>query len=149
MIHSAFRRVSGKLMRDQRGVAALEFAVIGGLMVTLMLGAFDFGNAAQEQIALQQAVRSGGEYAVNFPAAPASAIQTAVSTAVANAGLTLSAAPSVACSCDGAEYACGSPPSNCPAPVDVAVSATAPFVSVGAIPIGISSNTANYVVRIR
>ena len=58
----------GRLYRDRRGVAALEFAIIGPIMVTLlMLGIYDLGNAAQQQISLHEAVRAGGAYALNHP----------------------------------------------------------------------------------
>ena len=41
------------LWRDRCGVSAIEFAIIGSLLATLMLGAYDLGNAAQQEIQLQ------------------------------------------------------------------------------------------------
>jgi len=57
----------GRLHPDRRGVSALEFAIIAPIMVTLMLGTYDFGNAVQQQIDLQEAVRAGGAYALSHP----------------------------------------------------------------------------------
>ena len=138
-----------RLRRDQRGVAALEFVVIGGIMVTVMLAAYDFGNAAQEQIALQQAVKAGAQYAQYFPAATSNDIQNEVTSALPN-GWTLSSAPAVACSCNGTAYTCGSPPSSCPLPVTVAVTATMSYTSLTSLFAGaIPNNTASYEVRIQ
>src|SRR4051794_2502529 len=86
-----------RLARDRRGVAALEFTIIATLMLTMMLAAFDFGNAAQQQVQLQQVVRAGGAYAARYPT-DASGIQGAV-TAALPAGWTLTAPPSVTCGC--------------------------------------------------
>jgi Flp pilus assembly protein TadG len=80
-------QVFGRLCRDRRGVSAIEFAIIAPIMVTLMLGAYDVGNAALQQIRLQEAVRSGGAYAISWPT-DLSGIQTAVSDALP-AGMTL------------------------------------------------------------
>src|SRR5690348_2191289 len=54
-------------LNDRRGVSAIEFAIIASVTVTLMVGAYDLGDAAQRQIALQEAVRSGGAYAATNP----------------------------------------------------------------------------------
>lgn len=148
-MNGGLKRALSSLGRDRRGVAALEFAVIGGIMVTLALGAFDFGNAAQQQIALQQALRSGGEYARDFPAASASTIQAVVSSAASTARLALRATPTVACSCNGTGYTCGSPPSSCPSPVTVSIGAAASPLSIGPLAALIPNITANYVVRIQ
>jgi Flp pilus assembly protein TadG len=90
----------GCLRRDRRGVSALEFAIVAPVMVTLMLGAYDLGNAAQRQIDLQEAVRSGGAYALNHPT-DVSGIRTIVTNSLP-AGWTLTnpgGVAAVACSC--------------------------------------------------
>ena len=95
-INRTLTQISG----DRRGVAAIEFAAIGSLTVILMLGAFDFGNAAQQQIQLQEAARSGGAYAMNH-ATDVSGIQTIVANALPS-GWTLTnpgGVATVACSC--------------------------------------------------
>src|SRR5690242_2611612 len=85
---------------DQDGVSALEFSIIATFMIALMFGAFDIGNAAQQQIALQEAVRSGGEFARFFPTN-----QTGIQNAVLNAlpgGWTITGGnPTVSCTCNG------------------------------------------------
>ena len=88
------------LPSDRRGVAAIEFAMIGSLAAVLVLGAYDFGNAAQQQIQLQEAVRSGGAYAMNH-ATDVSGIQSVVTSALPS-GWTLTntgGVATVACSC--------------------------------------------------
>src|SRR6202051_2231434 len=66
---------------DRRAVSAIEFAMIAPIVVMLMLGAYDLGNAAQQQIALQEAVRTGGQYAIHFPTTP-TGVWTAVTSAM-------------------------------------------------------------------
>jgi Flp pilus assembly protein TadG len=55
------------LRRDGRGIAAAEFALIAPVMATLLLSTYDIGNAVQEQLQLEQALRAGGQYAMSFP----------------------------------------------------------------------------------
>ena len=55
------------LGRDRRGAAALEFGVVAGLLVILLLGVWDLGNAAQQEIRMQEALRAAAEYARSFP----------------------------------------------------------------------------------
>jgi Flp pilus assembly protein TadG len=69
------------LRRDRCGASATEFAIIGSLLATLMFGAYDLGNAAQQEIQLQEAVRSGGAFAINWPTNVAG-IQDAVASAL-------------------------------------------------------------------
>jgi Flp pilus assembly protein TadG len=139
------------LCRDQRGVSAIEFAIIAPIIVTLMLGAYDFGNAAQQQVALQEAVRAGGQYATHFPTNPI-AVQTVVKSALP-AGWTLAnpnGNPVVACSCTGVTgtFDCSSPPSACTPPMLVSITATMAYTALTPMfATAISSNTATYVTR--
>ena len=90
----------GRIRRDRRGVAALEFAAVTPIIVTLMLGAYDLGNAALRQINLQEAVRAGGAYALNHPT-DVTGIQTIVTNSLPT-GWTLTnsgGVAAVACSC--------------------------------------------------
>jgi Flp pilus assembly protein TadG len=57
----------GTTRTDQRGVAALEFALIASALLILLLGGYDIGNAIQQRMLLQQALRAGGQYAMSFP----------------------------------------------------------------------------------
>jgi Flp pilus assembly pilin Flp len=56
-----------RVMLDRQGVAAAEFALIAGVLLTLLIGAYDIGGAIQQNIRLAAAVRAGGQYAVSFP----------------------------------------------------------------------------------
>jgi Flp pilus assembly protein TadG len=50
-----------------RGIAAAEFALIAPVMILLLFGLYDIGNAIQDRMQLQQALRAGGQFALSFP----------------------------------------------------------------------------------
>jgi Flp pilus assembly protein TadG len=137
-------------LRDQRGTAALEFTLIALVLLTLLFAVAGFGDVTQRQIAIQSAVRAGGEYARFFPTD-----QTGIQNAVTNAlpsGWTLSRAPTVTCSCAGVTTSCsgiatGTP---CNPPFLVMVSASMPASTI-TTPLwsGSFNNTVNYEVRIQ
>lgn len=144
-----FRTWLHRFSRDQRGVAAVEFAIIGLFMITLMLAAYDFGNAAQQQVELQQAVRAGGAYAAAYPTDP-----TGIANAVKNTlpiGWKLSSAPSVVCQClnssTGATSAtvCTAPSCTTDAKI-ITITATMPYTAFWFTNF-IPSNTATDVIR--
>jgi hypothetical protein len=55
-------------LRDTRGVSAIEFAVIGSVMVALILPIADIGRAAVTYISTYQSLRDAAAYAfVNAP----------------------------------------------------------------------------------
>jgi Flp pilus assembly protein TadG len=151
-----------RLRRDRRGVSAIEFAIIASIMVTLLLGAYDLGNAAMRQIQLQQAVRLGGVYAMLRPT-DVPGIRAAVAS-VLPAGWTLTnpgGVAAVACSCldpsaGGTAALAGCTPANfdtCTAPSTATViSITATMAYTTLTPLfaaAIPSNTATYVTRFR
>jgi Flp pilus assembly protein TadG len=151
-----------RLQRDRRGVSAIEFAVIAPIMATLMLGAYDFGNAAQQQIDLQEAVRAGGAYALNHPT-DVSGIQTIVTNSLPN-GWTLTnqgAVAAVACSClnptNGATTALAGCTAtnlaNCTAPnagIMVSITATMAYTAIDRLfAAAIPNNSATYVTRVQ
>jgi Flp pilus assembly protein TadG len=88
------------LPSDRRGIAAIEFAMIASLTAILVLGAYDFGNAAQQQIQLQEVVRSGGAYAMNH-ATDVSGIQSVVTNALPSGWILTNSGgvAAIACSC--------------------------------------------------
>jgi Flp pilus assembly protein TadG len=55
----------------RRGTAAMEFAVILPLLVTLVLGCVDFGRFAYTEIAVANAARAGAGFGANHPSTPA------------------------------------------------------------------------------
>jgi Flp pilus assembly protein TadG len=135
-------------------VSAIEFAIIAPIMLTLMLGAYDFGNAAQEQSALQQAVADAGAYAMSNPTN-----FTGMTTAVTNAFP--SATPSLQCGCINpstgvivsSQFLCtvANITANCTGHNTgklIYIAATAPYTHVGSMfSSAIANNAAKYVVR--
>ncbi|MFL5245748.1 MAG: TadE family protein [Gemmataceae bacterium] len=71
-------------VRSRRAVAAAELALILPLLVTMVLGAVDFGRFAYCYIAVTNAARAGAQYACmnNFTASTLTAWKTGVKTAV-------------------------------------------------------------------
>src|SRR5437899_8835587 len=68
----------------RRAGAAAELAFILPLLVTLVLGAVDFGRCAYYYIAVTNAARAGAQYAImnNYTASTQSAWQTNVKQAI-------------------------------------------------------------------
>jgi Flp pilus assembly protein TadG len=139
-------------LRDQRGVAAIEFLLIASVLFTLLLVAAGFGNVAQRQIAIQSAVRAGGEYARFFPT-DSTGIQNAVTKALPS-GWTLigTGEPTVTCSCNDVATTCSdiATGTTCAPPFLITISASMAASSV-TTPIwsGSFTNSATYEVRIQ
>ncbi|MHA1151453.1 MAG: TadE/TadG family type IV pilus assembly protein [Alphaproteobacteria bacterium] len=53
-----------RLSRDKAGNATIEFGFVILFMVTLGIGAYDFGNLGYQKIALTNAARAGSQYGV-------------------------------------------------------------------------------------
>ena len=139
-----------KLLRDQRGAAAIEFILIALALFTLLLAVAGFGDVTQRQVAIQTAVRAGGEYARFFPTDP-TGIQTAVTNALPS-GWTLSGVPTVTCSCAGATTSCSgiATGTTCNPPFLVNISASMAASKVTTLLwSGSFNNTASYEVRIQ
>ncbi len=149
--HRAIRGCAA-LLRDRRGAAALEFAIVGTVMAGALAALIDLGNAAQQRIQLQEAVRAGGSYAAANPANNAgmkAAIIAAVPAAWA-AKVTV-ATPTAACVCwsaGGGTSPCGTGASPCATGQVtqryITLSASLPYTPLMS---GIVSNSASYVVR--
>ncbi len=60
-------RACRAVWRDRQGIATVEFALVGSVLVTLMLGAYQIGNGIQEITQMQQALFAGAVYAVSYP----------------------------------------------------------------------------------
>src|ERR1044071_8605706 len=56
-----------RLIKDRRGVAAFEFTIIAGTLITLLVATFDFALVATQQIAMQGAIKSAGAYLQYYP----------------------------------------------------------------------------------
>lgn len=55
------------LARRDRGVSALEFALVMPLVMLIMVAVADFGNALQQAIRLESAARAGAQVAFTHP----------------------------------------------------------------------------------
>ncbi len=51
-------------VRCQRGLAAIEFALLSTILLTVLMGLVDYGMAMFRKIELENAVRSGAQYAL-------------------------------------------------------------------------------------
>jgi len=82
----------------------MELAIVCAILVPAVLAVVDIGNAAQQQIELQQALHAGGQYAMSFPTDT-----TGITSAITNAlpsnwvsgstkNITL-ATPTASCTC--------------------------------------------------
>lgn len=52
-----------KLHREERGVAAVEFALVAGLLITILFAVLEFGLLLDEKLVLNQAAREGARRA--------------------------------------------------------------------------------------
>ena len=70
-----------RLARDCTGVAAVEFAVVAPVLITLLGAAVDLGTAVDRSIRLENAARTGAQYATRKPG-DATGAQTAAMAAL-------------------------------------------------------------------
>lgn len=138
-------------LRDRRGAATLEFMLIASALFTLLFAVAGFGDVTQRQIAMQSAVRAGGEYARFFPTDP-TGIQNAVTNALPSGWTLNPATPTVTCTCAGTTTSCTAigTGTTCSAPFLVRISASMPASAITAIYwSGSFSNDTSHVVRIQ
>ena len=110
--HSARRALYGPMV-DHSGTAALEFALVASIVVTVLLAAFDIGIAMLQYAELNAAVRAGGQYAIAFPT-DTSGIEAAVN-AVLPGSMQASVTKKIGCECSngGGGSPCGSVSGSC------------------------------------
>ena len=90
-----------RLLRCDRGVAAIEFGLSAPVLLAMLVPVADLGFAFSRQQQLRQAVQAGAQYAALHPwnqNAPA-AITGAVTSATSLSGVTVSPAPYQQCGC--------------------------------------------------
>ncbi len=80
------------------GTAAIEFAMIGSVLVTLLLAGVDLGMAFYSDMQVQTSAQSGAEYAV-LHGFNSGSITSAVTNATSASGISASPAPSQFCGC--------------------------------------------------
>ncbi len=84
-VHLATRRALRRWLRDERGAAIVEFAIVVPVLLTLLFGIIDFGRMMAVGASLAAAVRDGGrQAAVSTDLTDATQI-SAVKTRVINA----------------------------------------------------------------
>ncbi|MGH6812160.1 MAG: TadE/TadG family type IV pilus assembly protein [Methylocella sp.] len=117
---------TGAMWRDKRGVAAVEFALMGSALVLLVMAATDLALAVHARAEVGNAARAGTDYAAAYAGANNGAFNSAgITTAVTNAtslpGVTATPAPSTFCGCATAsgitqqtQPPCGPPTPPCP-----------------------------------
>jgi Flp pilus assembly protein TadG len=91
----------GRLLRSNRGIAALEFALAAPILLAALAPLADLGIAYSQDQQLRQAVEAGAQYAAIHPwnqNAP-TAIAAAVTAATPLTGVTASPAPYQLCGC--------------------------------------------------
>lgn len=99
--------------REDRGVSAIEFALVAPFLFTFVLGVVDLSFGFQAKMAVTQAAQAGTYYAM-INGYNTSGIRTAVSSSTGTSGIT---APTTAqtCGCpSGTAVTTSSCGSNCP-----------------------------------
>ena len=140
---------------SRRGIAAVEFAVVAGLIVVLLLAVFNFGIWVWTQATLQTGLGAGAVYSQVFPTQGdiANKIVAGLPPGLAaDPSLTI-AAPVLTCDCGTPDTAL-SCATICPDPaskrVFVTLSVARPFTTLyqGYFSV-FPNNTARYVVRVQ
>lgn len=66
MMHAdrTIRGLARRLLRDEKGVVAIEFGVVASFLILMLIGATDLGLAAQHRGQMEAAVRAGFQEAM-------------------------------------------------------------------------------------
>jgi Flp pilus assembly protein TadG len=106
------KRPSGLLWRlyrlgqDERGVSAVEYALVLPFILILLSGAIDLGYALNQSSSLSGAARAGAQYGMRFPSDDAG-IKDVVKKAVSYDPDSLTVTTKMTCECeDGTVLAC-------------------------------------------
>jgi Flp pilus assembly protein TadG len=100
-VTSGFAAPLRRLLRCNRGVAAIEFGLGAPMLLAVLVPVADLGIAFSTQQQLRQAVQAGAQYAAIHPwnQSSPSEIANAVTAATPLSGVTVSPAPSQLCGC--------------------------------------------------
>ena len=90
-----------RLVRADRGNAAVEFAIATPILIALLVPVADLGIAFSQQLQVQEAAQAGAQYAV-LHGFNSSAISNAVTSASTLSGVTAYPAPTEGCGCPNA-----------------------------------------------
>ena len=94
-----------RLKIGRRGIAALEFALLAPVFVTLLLSSADVANRVQTSLRLEGATRAGAQYAA-ANASDMGAIRNRVIAAWPELTLADVPLPTLACECAATPVAC-------------------------------------------
>lgn len=64
---SALSRLIARWRKDEQGIAAIEFAALAPVLVTMVIASMDLSGALAERMALGHAMRSGAQVAIADP----------------------------------------------------------------------------------
>jgi Flp pilus assembly protein TadG len=96
------RRLFRALWADDRGAAAIEFAIVGPLLFALLLGIVEMGRMFYVRESLEYATEQAARYYMVTPAAAQSDVTNALQTAMAGGmGPSVVVAYSDTASCNG------------------------------------------------
>lgn len=94
-------------LRDRRGIAATEFALVAPVLLLMLLSAYDIASAMWRTTRLEMAARAGAQYAFARPQDSAGIASAALAQLAGWTGVTV-ASTAMACRCDnGAAVDCG------------------------------------------
>lgn len=161
------RRITQPRRMGSRAVAGVEFALVAGMMVVLLLVTADFGLAIWERMRLQGALAAGGAYARSFPTLngncsvpggdvtnnPDSGITCVIAASLpANWTDVTIAPPRISCDCGSGDSAmsgaaCSNPCTGGSRRVYVTLGASRPYSPLYFSTV--SENSARYVVRVQ
>lgn len=111
--------LTGHIWRNQRGTAAVEFALVATVLTAMLPAATDLALAIWANQQVGNAARAGSEYAaINCWDSSTSAVSTTCATNVSTAATSatsrsVTATPSNYCGCDSASGASGTAPQTC------------------------------------
>ncbi len=96
--HHSIRGMLSRLISDNRGVAAIEFAIIVPMLVTMVVCTVDLGMGIYRNMQVQNAAQAGARYAMTH-SFDATLISNAVAGATGLQGIVASPSPSQYCGC--------------------------------------------------
>ena len=145
-------RAKGFWPKDRRGIAAMEFAVIGIPMAMLLFAAADFGMAIWQRLAMQSAVAAGASFAQVFPTQSAEIIKRIRISLPDSLKDSTIDPPTISCDCGGGggTMSGGACSASCPAGskrVFVTLSVSRDYSAFHFT--AITGNSAFYVVRVQ
>jgi Flp pilus assembly protein TadG len=92
------RSATAKVLTEEQGFAAVEFAMVAPLLILMLIGMIDLGVGLYRRMQVETASHAGAQYAA-FGAFDATMVATAVTTATSYSKIAASPAPYTFCGC--------------------------------------------------